>query len=57
VEITDLVWSTMAFSEAGSPPSAWIKAISAGAPIASRTDASLSRLRPAIAHFGSDLPV
>jgi hypothetical protein len=41
----------MAFSDGGSPASATIKAVSAAAPIASRTDASLSRLRPAIAHF------
>ena len=36
--------------------SARIKAVSAGAPIASRTDASFSRLRPANAHFVSDFP-
>ncbi len=49
--MTDLVCSTIAFSEAGSPASATISGVSAGAPIASRTEASLSLLRPAIAHF------
>ena len=49
----DAIWSaaTIAFSDAASPASATISGVSAGAPIASRTDSSLSRLRPAIAHF------
>ena len=37
----DLVWSTIAFSEAGSPASATISGVSSGAPIASRTASEL----------------
>ena len=46
----------IAFSDAESLASAFINAVSAGAPIASRTEASLSRLRPAMAHLGAPCP-
>ena len=57
VVMTDFVCSTIAFSEAGSLASATTSGVSDGAPIASRTDFSLSRLRPAIAHFSCLSPL
>ncbi len=54
--MTDIVRSAIAFSEAASDASATISGVFPGAPIASRTDFSLPRLRPAIAHL-SELSV
>ena len=57
VVMTDLVCATIALSDAGSLASATISGVSGDAPIASRTEASFSLLRPAIAHFGASFPV